>query len=52
VGGTNPGRTADLDVSNGHNQTVILGSDTAEIERALLKIVTPDLVGLEMTAGG
>lgn len=39
-------------MSNGHNQTVILGSDTPEIERALLKMVKSDLAGLEMTAGG
>jgi hypothetical protein len=39
-------------VSNGDNQTVVLGGDVAEIERALLKMVKLDIAGLEATAEG
>jgi len=46
------GTEGGLDVSNGDDQTVVLGSDVAQIERALLKMVKLDIAGLEATAEG
>ncbi len=51
-GGLNPGRTAGLDVASGDNQTVVLGSDVAEIEHALFKMENSDIEGLEAAAEG